>query len=268
MLLAAASMMAAYRSSAAHAIPLLEQALKDATSDADKTYIRLALANAYTERDDFAHELPLVEQLHRDYPESLTAFGMHFWALLGQHQYDQALALCDERLKLLDDDTDAQLNRVRGIATHGDFAKAHDLALGMVDRGKVSGWALNNLGWYALFSGKLSDKDFELAIKATQMEPNETSIDHTLACMYAERGRTKEAYDIVVHDLDQLNLSEPSEIYWYVLGRIAEQYGERATAIDDYRHLKKPIRLLGEEDSTWELAQRRLRVLGADSATK
>ena len=40
--------------------------------------------------------------------------------------------------------------------------------------------------------------------------------------------------------MDDWNLDEPNDEVWYVLGRIAEQYGEREIAIADYRKLKKP----------------------------
>jgi hypothetical protein len=37
--------------------------------------------------------------------------------------------------------------------------------------------------------------------------------------------------------MDDWNLDEPNGEVWYVLGRIAEQYGERDIAIADYRKL-------------------------------
>ena len=44
-----------------------------------------------------------------------------------------------------------------------------------------------------------------------------------------------------------------------VLGRIAEQYGERDIAIADYRKVKKPKEPLTLPTSTWRLAQIRLK---------
>ena len=64
-----------------------------------------------------------------------------------------------------------------------------------------------------------------------------------------------------------MNLDEPNDEFWYVLGRIAEQYGERDIAIADYRKLKKPDRILAIPTSTWRLAQMRLKAMGADQSS-
>jgi hypothetical protein len=64
--------------------------------------------------------------------------------------------------------------------------------------------------------------------------------------------------------MDDWNLDEPNGEVWYVLGRIAEQYGERDIAIADYRKLEKPKEPLSIPTSTWRLAQMRLKAMGAD----
>jgi hypothetical protein len=64
--------------------------------------------------------------------------------------------------------------------------------------------------------------------------------------------------------MDDWNLDEPNDEVWYVLGRIAEQYGEREIAIADYRKLEKPKELLSIHTSTWQLAQVRLKAIGAE----
>jgi hypothetical protein len=65
--------------------------------------------------------------------------------------------------------------------------------------------------------------------------------------------------------MDDLNLYEPDDDYWYAFGRIAEQYGERETAIADYRKLEKPKEILALPTSSYRLAQTRLKVLVAPS---
>jgi hypothetical protein len=123
------------------------------------------------------------------------------------------------------------------------------------------------MAWASLFTGKVEDSDVEMAVKATQMEPDATGILHTLACLYAERGKTKEAHDMVLRAMDELNLNDPDDNYWYVLGRIAEQFGEREIAINDYRKIEKPKSSFGIATSSWQLAQNRLQALKA-SGTK
>ena len=61
----------------------------------------------------------------------------------------------------------------------------------------------------------------------------------------------------------ELNLDEPNGDYWYALGRIAEQYGEREVAVADYRKVEKPEGPFALPLSSYTLAQMRLRILQA-----
>jgi tetratricopeptide (TPR) repeat protein len=88
-----------------------------------------------------------------------------------------------------------------------------------------------------------------------------------MACLYAETGKTKEAHDLLLRAMDQLNLDEPDDDYWYAFGRIAEQFGERQVAIEDYRKLGKPKFALAIPTSSYQLAQNRLKAMGALGAT-
>jgi tetratricopeptide (TPR) repeat protein len=71
----------------------------------------------------------------------------------------------------------------------------------------------------------------ETAIRATQMSQNAPNILHTLACLYAEAGKTKEAREVLIQAMDLKELDEPDPDYWYAFGRIAEQYGEKEVAL-------------------------------------
>ena len=184
---------------------------------------------------------------------------------MGLGRYDDALALADERLKLLDNDSDAYADE------DGDRGQSRQLCRGARvgrkatrDLGKENAELLNGLAWYALFTGKVTDDDVATAMKATQMQKDAPYILHTLACLYAETGKTKEAHDLLLRAMDDWNLDEPNDEVWYVLGRIAEQYGERDIAIADYRKLKKPKEILAVPTSTWRLAQMRLKAMGAE----
>ena len=59
------------------------------------------------------------------------------------------------------------------------------------------------------------------------MEQDSHAILHTLGRLYAEAGKTKEAYDVLIQAMDLQDLDEPNPDFWYAFGRIAEQYGER-----------------------------------------
>jgi hypothetical protein len=67
--------------------------------------------------------------------------------------------------------------------------------------------------------------------------------------------------------MDELNLEEPDDNYWYAFGRIAEQYGEREIAVADYHKLEKPKAPLAIPTSSYHLAQIRLKSLGEIGST-
>jgi len=89
---------------------------------------------------------------------------------------------------------------------------------------------------------------------------------HTLACAYAELGKTKEAREVLIQAMDALSLDEPDDNYWYAFGRIAEQYGEMQTAQADYQAVRKPRLEESIPGSSYRLAQIRLR--GLETPTK
>ena len=263
MRLAAAAILIGSKPTVAQGIPILEEGLKDATGDRERTNIRIALAVGYLIQDKFAPLLEVSSALLKDEPESKTAFIDNVYALMGLGRYDEALAQADARLKLLENDSDAYEMKIEIEANRGNFAAARGWAQKLADLGKEDAMLLNNETWYALFTGKVEQTDIAKAIHATEMQKDAPGILHTLACLYAEAGNTKDAHDVLLRAMDDWNLDEPNDEVWYVLGRIAEQYGEREIAIADYRKLEKPKEMLMLSTSTWKLAQIRLKAMGA-----
>lgn len=107
----------------------------------------------------------------------------------------------------------------------------------------------------------MGDADAGDAIKATQLSQNNASNLHTLGCLYAEVGKTKEAREVLVQAMDLLNLDEPDSNYWYAFGRIAEQYGENQVAAADYARVTKPKQASQIPGSSYRLAQIRLKAM-------
>ncbi|MGA3344798.1 MAG: DUF3857 domain-containing protein [Terracidiphilus sp.] len=267
MKLAAAAILAGTKPTAAQGVALLEEALKDAASDRERTNIQLALVDGYAVQDNFARQLEVSSALLKQEPESRRAFIFNAQALMGLGRYDQAIALADERLKLLEADQDALSMKMRIEADRGNFTAARGWAQKLIDQGKEDASLLNSSAWFALFTGKVDQADIDMSIKSTQLAKDNASILHTLACLYAEAGKTKEAHDLLLRGMDDLNLDEPDDNYWYAFGRIAEQYGEREIAIADYRKLEKPKEVLAIPTSTYRLAQTRLKAMNADGDT-
>jgi tetratricopeptide (TPR) repeat protein len=264
MKMAAASILVGTKPTVAQGVALLEEALKDASTDRERTNIQLALAAGYSLQDNFAKALEVSSALLKQSPESSRVFWWNSWALTGLGQFDEAIALSDQRLKLLDGDEDALRRKMFTEQSRGNFVAARGWAQKLMDQGKENASLLNASAWFALFTGKVDDADIVMAIKATQLSKDNSHILHTLACLYAETGKTKEARDLLLRAMDELNLDEPDDDYWYAFGRIAEQYGERDISIADYRKLQKPKLVLAIPDSSYRLAQIRLKALGVD----
>ena len=184
-------------------------------------------------------------------------------ALIGLKRYDDAMALSDERLKVLENDTDALKAKMEIESGRGNYMAAQQRARKLADQGKEDADLLNSTAWFALFTGNVQDGDISNAIKSTQLAKDNPHILHTLACLYAETGKTKDARELLLRAMDDLNLDEPNDDFWYAFGRIAEQYGERDIAIADYRKLQKPKFALEIPTSSYTLAQMRLKAMGA-----
>ena len=264
MKLAAAALLVEYKPVADQGVSILEDALKDASGERERTNIQLALAANHAEQDNFTKLLELSSLLLKQEPESSRAFWWESYALTGLGRFDEALALSDERLKLLDGDQDALRRKMYIESNRGNYAAARQWGQKIIAEGKEDAETLNGIAWEALFTGKVEEADIAMAIKSTQMDKDNSDILHTLACLYAVSGKTKEAHDLLLRGMDDSNLNEPSDAYWFAFGLIAEQYGEREIAIADYRKLKKPKKAVQIPDSTYLLAQMRLKALGAD----
>jgi hypothetical protein len=65
--------------------------------------------------------------------------------------------------------------------------------------------------------------------------------------------------------MDLQGLDEPDENCWFVLGRMAEQYGLFDVARDAYRRIPKQTEEAGVFDSVYQLAQKRLKGLSTEN---
>jgi tetratricopeptide (TPR) repeat protein len=111
-----------------------------------------------------------------------------------------------------------------------------------------------------MFAGDLSHA-LENARRATNDEKTSSAAAlHTLATLYAETGKNVEARDALFRTLDRAQREQPSSADWYVLGRMAENYGVADAALAAYKRVEEKEENGG---SVWELAQKRLAVLTA-----
>jgi predicted Zn-dependent protease len=125
---------------------------------------------------------------------------------------------------------------------------------------------LNNYAWAALFTKAGEGEAVDVAQRANNITNRRSyAILHTLACLYADTGKEREARETLLQAMEAAHISEPDDGIWFGLGRIADEYGEKEAALAAYNRVKRPTRPEMERDSTWSLAQERIRILSRDA---
>jgi len=256
---AAAAILAQTKETARDAVNILETGRSAAKNDSDKLNLGIGLLSAYNNLEEYEKLHALAAELAKQYRESKRLFFDDEIALRGLGRFAEADALAQEMTKRLPDDTDVRRAFIYTAAGREDYARAHELGRQLMDAGKAEGSDMNGVAWNSLFTGKVGQDDLEAATKSAQVTQNNNAPAlHTLGCVYAEIGKTKEAREILIQAMDLLNLDEPESNYWYGFGRIAEQYGESEVATSDYNHVKKPKKPAQVPGSSYRLAQNRL----------
>jgi tetratricopeptide (TPR) repeat protein len=256
---AAAAILAQSRETARDAVMVLETARSNAKNEGDKLILAVALLSAYNNLDEYDKLHTLAAELARQNPESKRLFFDDEAALRALGRFADADVLAQAMTKRLPDDPDMARALVRNAVAREDYAAAHALGKKLAADGKAEASDLNGIAWDALFTGKVEQEDVDTAMKSAQLsQSNNAGILHTLGCVYAEIGKTKEAREVLIQAMDQLNLDEPDANYWYAFGRIAEQYGESEVAAADYKQVKKPKKAAEVPGSSYRLSQIRL----------
>ncbi len=264
MKLAAASILTAYKQTAVQGLDILETARNSGRNDAEKVNISLALLDGYNNLNEYDKALAVCADLARQYPESERIFFNQSHDLRALGRFEEGDRLAADRLKRIPGDLAAMEVLVMIADARRDYAKAHALGQNIIDEGKAGPLDLNNIAWSSLFTGKVEPSDIEYGLKAAQLSNNNPSWLHTLGCVYAEVGKTKEAREVLVQAMDLSNLDEPDTNYWYAFGRIAEQYGERDAAVAIYERVTKPEEAIELPTSPYYLAQHRLQAMRSE----
>lgn len=259
---AAAGLMSGGKVFAPEAAPILLKGLASAASREERVNLDKALADAYESQREFANELPVARRLAKEAPDSETAAEMLERALGATKQWDESIHLAEDRLNKKPDDA----RRIRQYAwvlwQAGRLDESQAARKKLIDSGKATADDYNSIAWNYLIEDKVTADAVQEAERGTLLsdERNGAMVD-TQAAIYAETGRASEAYAMELQAIDLDGDEEPNEASWYVFGRIAEQYGEREAAIEDYNRIKMPRDPWATSTSDYLLAQRRLKVL-------
>lgn len=263
MRLAAASLLVIRKETAPQGLAILEAARNSPAAATEPSGVALSLLQGYARLDDFEKRLAAATELAKQFPESRSVFFDQSRSLRALGRFDEADRLAQVRLQRLPDDVDAMRAMIDNSVARGDYAAAHALGQKVIDGGKSDAQDLNGVAWHSLFTGKVVASDVEAALKSTELSSKSADTLHTLGCIYAEIGKTKEAREVLVQAMDSLGLDEPDENYWYAFGRIAEQYGEREAALADYARVARPKDIVDLPSSSYALAQIRLKAMHA-----
>lgn len=258
MKLAAASLLVQTKPTATKGIAILEPARGTASTDSEKLNIDLALMRGYLVAGDYTRALPIASRLVKQNPESKVLFLWYAFALQGLARWSELDRIAEERLSRKPHDLDAMRLLVASSEGRGDFKLARSLGRKIEASGKAEQRDLNNLAWDSLFTGSVDDSDVEVAVKAAQMAQDNSNVLHTLACVYAEVGKIREAREVLLQGMDKLELDAPDSNYWYAFGRVAEQYGQRDIAISLYSRVTAPKEPNLYPASAYRLAQMRM----------
>ena len=254
---AAAALLVADPDYAFAAAPLLVAAREKVPANL-RVRIDVALATAYSrlESDEL---VAVARRIAVAAPDSPMAFSMYCSALTAFGQPAEARRLAEARLEKMRNDPDALRVLSQASAQTGDFESAVDYLRQIIQRADASPSDYNNVAWNSLFIGKELDQAIENANTAVSLAGNPSTM-HTLAAVYAESGNCLEARTKLLESMDLAGREVPSSVDWYVLGRIAENYGATDAAVAAYKRVTKPKR--ARSGSTWELTQRRMGALG------
>jgi tetratricopeptide (TPR) repeat protein len=135
----------------------------------------------------------------------------------------------------------------------------------VIDRGQADAGTFNNRAWLGLFADQVTDQDVGFALQAAQLTQFQDVVSlHTLASLYAESGKTEEAWQTFLKLLELRLREQPAGVDWYIVGRIAEHYSLFDSARAAYRLV--PRDESQSLTSTYGLAQRRLGALPRSAA--
>jgi tetratricopeptide (TPR) repeat protein len=240
--------------------------LKSAQAQAkgsDAVALDLLLAQAGAKLQDWKLLLEVASRLVATSPTSDTALRFLTEACVFTKNWDVGEKAVTARLARIPDDLTAVRSSAQLAESKGDFAQARSILRPLIDQNRAEMNDFNQYTWDALFVGKVTEDDVSLLQRIiTEKSDSSYAEIHTLACLYAEIGKTKEARELLLQAMDSGGLDEPNEAIWYGFGRIAEDYGLEAVALSLYQRVgKTPEAELSS--STYNLARMRERLISS-----
>ncbi len=254
---------------AAHAVSVLEKGRKKGGTEARRTAFNYALYFGYQTLEDVPMMYRSSKELFTNYPESNFAWSSYLDALLRSNRGAELIQAASGRLKEDPSDTVSIQMLINYYFSKMDFKKVDEIFNRQIAANRESARLYNAVAWMDLFKKNYDKRGLEYARKAVNLSGSTNeAILHTLASQYAEAGRCREARKTLDEVIRLSGNDTPSSDDWYVLGRIAEEYGMTETAVKYYKKVEKPVLQVERYNSAYVLAKRRLEILGKKQGTK
>jgi predicted Zn-dependent protease len=256
----AAASLLSYESTMSQTLPLLT-ACRQAAEGPRRTALDRALLAAYLAADRHEDAAETAFRL-AETSDSEILYRAQLRSLFGLRRWDDLRRIADARLARLPEDILAQDTIAELALRQGDFDAAERIYQRILGTGRAPADHYNTAAWVALVRGRTDEQVLELAQRAASLsEYQDYGILHTLAAVYAEQGKTAEAYRVILQALELKK--EPDADDLYVFGRLAEHYG----LPDAARRYYEKAGVEGEEDDdnpmdTIHLVRKRLEALG------
>jgi tetratricopeptide (TPR) repeat protein len=242
-------------------IPEVRSAWEKAAAGEARLSLSLLLAHAYRRSEDGEHLKEVSAEILKQYPDSYMAIGLAGQGYEMLKNFDEWSQMLERQIAK--HPADEQLLRMKGEMEKARNNWAGDRAAmqQIFDSGKAIFNDYNEYAWSAMFDNKIDDEVIKAARQANMLSHNSSFAEmHTLACLYAQQGKTAEARDLLLKAMASSNLAVPNSSVWFGLGIIYEQFGVNDAARDAYNKVEKPAGRI-TTDSTWLLAQARIKAL-------
>lgn len=244
-------------------VSAMQDGLQKAGGDEEKTSFQLALFEAYDKRKEYAAALPLLQDLYRRYPLSLSLARRMVVTCDKLQRHDEARGIIEERLRRLPNDKGYRELQSTDALLRADIVAYADIAKQLMESENHKPDHVNSYCWAMAILDRADAATLKMMEQAAAYTQNKTSaITHTLATLYAEQNHPMQAYQLLLQYMATDTDKQPDTAALFVLGRIAEDLGQATAARELYRQVTPPTAPEDVPLSCYVLAQRRLQKMG------
>lgn len=239
-------------------IPLLLKG-QDSANEETRRAVNIALMKAYLSKKEYPELLEHCARMEKSNPLSPTLFISRVMALRAVNRWEEVRTLAEARLVKVPKDPFAIRVLALCAIQNTDFELGAKWLKMLVDEGKANAHDYNELAWLGLFRKSDMAESLTFAERAVSLAGGKNrAYLNTLSALYAETGKTAEAREMILKALALNNHKVPTPSDWYVIGRIAESYGEIEAANEAYAKVTEPEVEETAPISTYVLARKRL----------